>query len=178
MRHFARGQDISTTNPGSTQATTSAKEAAPLVFWNRQITTLRSSVNQLSPAERAARARERLANLPSVASEWRIATTETTIGQYTGVMVSVNDQYVFAILTGDLDSDSNETLQTAADHATVQLRVALEARAQQRSVSHLARGIGLSLAATLRNGFLSSLSQRPCNCSFETHRGFIIYSNR
>lgn len=146
---LARGQGTSTVIPESTQPATSANEAAPLVFWNRRITTFRSYVNQLSPAERAAKAAERLASLPSSASEWRIATTETTIGQYTGVMVSVNDQYVFAILTGDLDSDSNETLQAAANHAVGQLRVALEARAQQRSVSRLVRGVGLSVAATL-----------------------------
>jgi len=146
---LARGQDIPPTNPGSTQAKTSANEATPLVFWNRQITTFRSYVNQLSPAERAARATDRLASLPSDASEWRVATTEASLGQYTGLMVSVNDQYVFAILTGDLDADSNETLQAAADHAVAQLRAALEARAQQRSVSRLVRAIGLSIAATL-----------------------------
>lgn len=146
---LARGQGTSTVISESTQPATSANEAAPLVFWNRRITTFRSYVNQLSPAERAAKAAERLASLPSSAWEWRIATTETTIGQYTGVVVSVNDQYVFAILTGDLDSDSNETLQAAANHAVGQLRVALEARAQQRSVSRLVRGVGLSVAATL-----------------------------
>ena len=129
--------------------TTSTSETAPVVFWNRQITVFRSSLNQLSPADRATRARERLASLPSNASEWKIVTTEAAVGQYTGLMVSVNDQYVFAILTGDLDSDSNETLQAAADRAIAQLRVALEARAQQRSVSHLVRAIVLSIAATV-----------------------------
>ena len=146
---LAHGQDIATTNPGSTQTTTSENEAAPLVFWNREITTFRSALNQLSPADRAARARERLANLPSVASEWRIATTETTVGQYTGLMVSVNDQYVFGILAGDVDSESHQTLQAAGDQAIAQLRLALEARAQQQSVSHLVRAVGLSIAATL-----------------------------
>ena len=71
------------------------------------------------------------------------------MGQYTGVIVSVNDQTVFAILTGDLDYESNETLKVAADRATAQLRVALEARAQQRNVAMLVRGIALSIAATL-----------------------------
>lgn len=145
----ARGQDISTTNPGSSQAKASANEAAPLVFWNRKITVFRSYVNQLSPADRAARASERLTNLPSDVSEWRVTTSEATVGQYTGLMVSVNDQYVFAILTDDLDSDSNETLQAAADLATAQLRGALEARTQQRSVSRLVRSVVLSIAATL-----------------------------
>ena len=68
---FARGQDT----------TTSTSEAAPLVFWNRQITTFRSSLNQLTPSDRATRARERLASLPTNASEWRIVTSEATVGR-------------------------------------------------------------------------------------------------
>ena len=153
---IALGQEDAPTAATSTQPTTSTNTAvasAPLIFWNRRITVFRSDVNKLSPEERAAKASERLAALPGNAAEWRIATTETTIGQYTGVMVSVNDQYVFAILTGDLDADSNETLQMAADHAVGQLRAALEARAQQRSVSRVLRGVGLAFAASLLVAF-------------------------
>src|SRR5688500_14647818 len=73
-------------------------EPVPLVFWNRQIHVFRSYVNQQSPAERAAKARERLASLPTDAYEWRVAAAEATVGQYTGVIVSVNDQPLFAIL--------------------------------------------------------------------------------
>jgi small-conductance mechanosensitive channel len=126
-----------------------ASEPVPLVFWNRQIHVFRSYFNQLSPTERAAKARERLTGLPADAPEWRVTTTEATIGQYTGVLVSVNDQQVFGILTTDLDQESNETLQSASDRVSAQLRAALEARAQQRSIPRLLRGIGLSIGATL-----------------------------
>lgn len=134
---------------GQTQAPNSSNgESAPLVFWNRQITVFRSNLNQLSPADRAARARERLASLPDDAAE-RIVTTEATFGQYKGIIVSVNDQTIFTILTGDLDYDSSETLQAAVDRATAQMRAALEARAQQGSLSSLIRGTILSVVATL-----------------------------
>ncbi|HET8782022.1 MAG TPA: mechanosensitive ion channel domain-containing protein [Pyrinomonadaceae bacterium] len=129
--------------------TAPASEPVPLVFWNRQIHVFRSYFNQQSPAERAAKARERLASLPADASEWRVTSSEATIGQYTGVIVSVNDQQVFAILVTDLDQESNETLQAASDRVTAQLQAALDARAQQRSIPRLLRGIGLSIAATL-----------------------------
>jgi len=149
----ARGQSATAPERSAADTTSSANQGAPLVFWNRQITVFRSYVNQLSPTERAAKAGERLANLPADAYEWKIAATETTVGQYTGLLISVNDQYVFGILPGDLDSDSNETLQAAADRSIAQLRAALEARAQQRSVSRLVRSIGLSIAATLLLAF-------------------------
>ena len=130
-------------------AQSASAEPVPLVFWNRQIHVFRSYFNQQSPAERAARARERLAGLPADASDWRVTTSEATIGQNTGVIVSVNDQQVFGILTTDLDQESNETLQAASDRVSAQLRAALEARAQQRSIPLLLRGIGLSVGATL-----------------------------
>jgi small-conductance mechanosensitive channel len=142
---LAQGQSSATTESSSK----STGDAAPIVFWNRRITVFRSYLNQQSPAERAAKASERLTELAINAPEWRISTTETTIGAHTGAMFSVNDQYVFGILTSDLDQDSNETLQAAVDRASAQLRMALEARAQQRSVPLLIRSIGLSVAATL-----------------------------
>ena len=143
---LAHGQSTSTTQSSSAKST---GEAAPVVFWNRRIAVLRSYLNQQSPAERAAKASERLAELPATAPEWRISTAEATVGPYTGAMISVNDQYVFAILSSDLDQDSHETLQAAADRASAHLRLALEARAQQRSLPLIIRSIGLSIAATL-----------------------------
>ena len=148
----ARGQDALTLEQASTQTASSpdtATDGAPLVFWNRQITVFRSYVNQLSPAERAKKAAERLAALPDVAPEWNITANEASVGQYTGVVISVNNLFAFAILTTDIDTDSNETMQAAVDHATTQLRAALEARAQQRSIPLLFKGIGLSILATL-----------------------------
>ena len=143
---LARGQGTSTTQSSSAN---SVGEVAPVVFWNRRITVFRSYLNQQSPAERAAKASERLAELSSSASEWQISTTETTVGPQAGAMISVNGQYVFAILSSDLDQDSHETLQAAAERASAQLRMALEARAQQLSLPRIIRSIVLSVAATL-----------------------------
>lgn len=148
----ARGQDTLTTAQAAAQTTTSSNSAtkeAPLIFWNRQITVFRSYVNQLGPAERASKAAERLAALPDVAPEWQISSREASVGQYTGVIISVNDQFAFAILTTDVDTDSNQTMQAAVDHATTQLRAALEARAQNRNLPLLIKGIALSVVATL-----------------------------
>lgn len=124
-------------------------EPAPLVFWNRQITILRAYYENLSPAERASRASDRLARLPEVASEWNVVANEASSGQYSGAIVTVNGSLAFTILTDDLDRESGETLTAATDQAIAQLRAALEARAQQRRWPVLLRGIGLSIAATL-----------------------------
>jgi len=123
-------------------------EGVPVVFWNRQITVFRSNYDQFSAADRAERATGRLAALPQDSS-WRIVATETTSGQHSGAIISANGHIVFAILTTDLDSESNESLKSATDRATTQLQAALEARAEQHSLSGVLRGVGLSIAATL-----------------------------
>lgn len=147
-----QGQSTAPTESTTAQApssSTSAGAPAPLVFWNRRITVFRSYINQLSPADRAARAAERIATLPEVAPEWRIVANQATVGPYSGAIISVNDQQVFAIVMDDLDTEANETLQAATDRATTQLRMALEARAQQRNVPMLLRALGLTVVATL-----------------------------
>ena len=123
-------------------------EPTPVVFWNRQITVFRSYYDQASPAERAARTAERLASFPEVARQWDIVVNETSNERYSGSIVTVNGALAVIILEDDLDPESGETIKSVADQAAAQLRAALEARAQQRRLPVLLRGIGLALAAT------------------------------
>ena len=147
----AFAQETSRSEGATDQLVTSRQnvpEPAPLVFWNRQITIFRANADHLSPQERATRAAARLAAVPESGSGWQITATEVSTAQATGVLVSVNGYLAFGILDGDLDREAQETLKTATDHATTQLRAALEARTQQRRGSVILRGIGLSVAAT------------------------------
>jgi hypothetical protein len=56
-------------------------EPATLVFWNRPIIVFRAYNDEVSPAERAAKAAARLADLPAEASEWNVVANETSVGQ-------------------------------------------------------------------------------------------------
>ena len=123
-------------------------DPAPVVFWNRQITVLRAYYEQVSPAERAARAVERLNALPN-ASEWNVVASEISSGNVTGALITVNGHLAIAILPDDLDRESGENLKTAADNAAAQLRSALAARSEQRRLPVLLRGFALSIAATI-----------------------------
>jgi small-conductance mechanosensitive channel len=148
----ALSQDTPSSDTLSTQQANSqrqAGEAVPLIFWNRRITVFRSYYEQTSPAERARRAAERLANLPEFGPNPQIVATETTSGQYTGSLITVDGNLAFGILTTDLDREAGETLKSAADQATAQLRAALEARTLQKSWSVLVKGIALSVVATI-----------------------------
>ena len=125
--------------PGSPPQQRRMGEPASLVFWNRPITVFRAYNEEVSPAERAAKAAARLADIPAEASEWNVVANETSVGQYSGAIVTVNGQLAFGIMTEDLDRESGETLSAAMDKATTQLRSALEARSQQRRFPGLVR---------------------------------------
>lgn len=68
---------------------------------------------------------------------------------YRGEIITVNGRFILVILSEDLDRETSETLKAAASDATAQLRIALDARAQQRRWPVLLRAIGQAIAATL-----------------------------
>ena len=140
------GVDVKSNQPESAQRSV---EPVPLVFWNRQVTVFRAYYENVSPAERASKAAARLETLPVSDSQWLVLSNETTSGQYHGAIITVNGRFAFAILDQDLDPESNETLQSAAENATTQLRAALEARGQQARWPEFIKSIAVSLVATL-----------------------------
>jgi small-conductance mechanosensitive channel len=144
----------------SSQGTGQIGEPAPLVVWNRRITVFRGYYEGVSPEQRAVRAGERIAALPEMEAEWNVEATETSVGKYSGALITVNAQVVFGIILEDLDSETGETLQDAYANAVARLREALEARSRQRSGPLLLRGIGLSIASTLVALFLGWLIVR------------------
>jgi len=123
-------------------------EPARVVFWNRQITIFRSYYYERSPDERATIAAARIASLPEE-GHWDIIATEVKSGDYSGAIITVNGRFILVLLTEDLDRESSETLKAAADQASSQLRIALDARAQQRRWPVLLKAIGWAIAATI-----------------------------
>jgi small-conductance mechanosensitive channel len=126
---------------------TEPRDGAPVVVWNRTVHVFRSPYEQYSPAQRAAKAKERIEGLPEL-GPWEINVNEAMVGQYRGLMVTVNGAPMIGVLPADLDTESGETLQQTADKAATQLRAALEARARQRSLPLVLKAIGLAIGAT------------------------------
>jgi small-conductance mechanosensitive channel len=133
----------------TTGTTVTTGTAAPLIVWNRPIIELRANLDGTSAEERVARARRRIEALPVSAHADQIQATPATVGNLQGVFVTVGTQLVFAILPEDLDQESGETLAAAGQRAVTQLRAALEARADQRHLPLILRGVALSALATL-----------------------------
>jgi small-conductance mechanosensitive channel len=122
---------------------------AELSVWNRPITTLRATLGTTSPAERASAAAHRIQQIPDSELDETVRMVPARVGQLEGLMAYVGARNVFAILREDLDQESGETLESVGAAAERRLHEVLEARAAQRSLPVLLRGIGLSLVATL-----------------------------
>jgi len=122
---------------------------ATLTVWNRRIVVFRTPVRQVNPPERAARAAQRIEAIADDIGPEDIRTDAFTVGDLAGVLVLARNQTLFAILPGDLDPGTGETLESVSRQAVDQIRAVLQARQAQRRLPALVRGIGLSVGATV-----------------------------
>jgi small-conductance mechanosensitive channel len=128
-----------------------ASTTAPATFSvaNREIAVLRVELLGNAPATRAARARERFAQLAEAELAIAPLALPYTIGEYAGYSILVGDRPIFTLLAGDLDPEDRITLPRAAEQARARLADAMQAKRAQRALPVVLQGIGYSLAATV-----------------------------
>lgn len=126
-----------------------AAQPAELIVWNRPITTFRAALGATTPADRARAAAQRIDDIPGFHLDDEVRVVPAQVGRLSGLMAYVGGRFVFAILNQDLDPEAGETLESARAGAEERLREVLAARAAQRRLPVLLRGIGLSLLVTL-----------------------------
>ena len=124
-------------------------EPAELVVWNRPIVTFRAAIGETTPEDRVERALQRFDSIPDTELAAPPRAIPAHVGQLNGMMVFVGTRQMFNILREDLDPETNETLEQVGAATVERLREVLAARAAQRSVPVLLRGITFALAATL-----------------------------
>jgi small-conductance mechanosensitive channel len=122
---------------------------ATLTVWNRRIVVFRTAVRQVSPAERAARAAQRIMAIADDLRPEDIRVDAFSVGDLEGVLVLARDQPLFGILPGDLDPATGETLESVSRQAVDRIRAVLQARTTQRRLPVVLSGIGLSVVATV-----------------------------
>jgi small-conductance mechanosensitive channel len=142
-------QAAAAARPAAPPRATPVAEEAPIVVWNRTITVLRSPFGQFSAADRARRAEQKIHLIPEGEREYRVEAVDAQVGPAAGAWITVNGSVVFGILTSDADQESGEPFEAYKRETVAALEAWLAARAEQRRVPILLRGIALSLAATL-----------------------------
>jgi small-conductance mechanosensitive channel len=111
----------------------SSTTGVPIKFWNRVIAVQRATLAGTGPEDRAARASEKLAGLPINASPAEIVARSMKIEDQEGVGFLFKDRLLFFLGTNDLDRESGEKLEQAAESARRNMKEALEARVAERS---------------------------------------------
>jgi small-conductance mechanosensitive channel len=141
-----RAQPARPDRPGGSERGT---PAVTVKVYNRSIVEFRAVVRQVPPAERAANAVRRIEALPDDVGPDEIRLEAMTLGNLHGVLVSARDRILFGIVDEDLEAGAGETPETVGERAVAQLRAVLQARVEQRRLSVLAKGLALSLVATV-----------------------------
>jgi small-conductance mechanosensitive channel len=128
---------------------TLSEPEATLEVWNRPIVTLRAGFGTRTPAIRAKLALHRIQDLPYGALRGEITRVPVNVGEVHGEMISVDGHLVLSLAEADRDVEAGETFHAYVTHAVENLRVALQARADQGESRVLLRGLARSVPATL-----------------------------
>ena len=139
---------------GALAQETSAKETeatlpeATLTYLNRPIFTFRSSIGTTTPAERAERSYRRLAELPDEVLTQPIELKPLTLGEHSGIIVTIGGNLLFGIAPGDVDPEYPLGMDVLAADAKGKLEEAFAARLEQQRLPVIARSLSLTAVAT------------------------------
>ncbi len=129
---------------GGAGATSAPPEPATLVFYNREIATLRVTALGYTPADRVLGAAARIEAALRQSGPARVSVREAPEGRF----LEIDGKSLFAITPGDVDTVLGETPQNAAELARQRLQAAVDAARESASPVALARAAGLSAGAT------------------------------
>lgn len=133
---------------GATTAPESTSTGASLKVWNRPVFVFRAPMFGLSPQQRANRASERIADLPTASLG---APVEVAVFAHEGVpgyAVMLEGGTLFAIFANDLEP-GDPALPQVAELAASRLHQALLARQSQGGTRQFALSLGSAALATL-----------------------------
>ena len=122
---------------------------AVLKLMNREIVTLRADMAGASPTQRVERARKRIALIEAADLVNPIRTETLVLGQTRGHQFLLGPQPLFALLEGDVDTASGETLEELVKQTLARLDEVRKARYEQSYWPSILEEFSLSLAATV-----------------------------
>ena len=133
---------------GGLHAKEPAAPEAVLKFANREIVTLRATVQGLTPENRVKRIDERLRALGEADLEQPVSRNHVVLEGRKGIIFSLGDRMLFGLYEADLDEEQRLSLEAAAEQVEKRFREALKVKDEQLRGPVLLKGILLSLLAT------------------------------
>lgn len=122
---------------------------APVVVWNRTITTLHAPLRGHSASDRAEKASQRIAALIDRMDPKELDAEWMEVSSGSGVVIRVGNRLLFAILPADVPGGNRAAAEKEGSLAVQRLREIVTQRTSANRPTALLKGIGLALAATL-----------------------------
>lgn len=137
------------TPPAAATGTTPAPPVAtPLVWWNREIAMFRSLTTQLTPEARSADALEKISEASEQLLSQPVTTERAEVDGEAGVRFLVGENYLFSLLSSDLDELSGQNLEEESKKVIAMMEEVRQARVEQGSAQAVAKGVTAALIAT------------------------------
>ena len=125
-----------------------AESAAPIVVWNRTLTTLRAPFGHLTPHERAVAAEQRIASALETMRPDDVISTWVQAGTDEGALVRAGPQVLFGVLPADVDG-TREGAEREGARVVAELKAILGERTESLRLPKLLKAIGVSALALL-----------------------------
>jgi len=141
-------QDGAFAQEGGASETQTKQPEATLSYLNRPIFTFRGSIGTTTPAERAERSHRRIADLPDDVLGKPIELQPVTLGEQSGIILTIGGNLLFAVAPGDVDPEYPLSVEVLAENAKGKLEEAFAARLEQQRVPVIVRSLSLTAVAT------------------------------
>lgn len=141
----AAAQEARTPNP----AMAPEHESAVVTVWNRPVIRFRAAYGNITPAQRAEAAEERITDLPDRYLKEPVVVQSVTVGDSTGRLVLAGSRPLFGVLPGDVDPLVGESIDSLAANAARNVRDILAARSEYRNTARLRVGLIEGVVATV-----------------------------
>ena len=133
----------------TTEEPVAAIPASPLEWWNREITVFRSTKTQLSPEARTADATGKIQQSSDRLLASPVVTETAEVDGEATTRFLIGDEYLFTLLTSDLDELAGQTLEEETKQIISKMEVIRQARIEQGSAEAIVKEITAAIVATV-----------------------------
>lgn len=130
-------------------AQTTMEKPKDVVVWGETITTIRTSIQSLTPSERAENIKKRVLNIEQKSGKYKFDTFSISSQNQKGVLIAVNSTTIMVLLPSDNDPEGTQTFQEYVNSTIRNLKQWLVKRDEQRNPNLIAKGVAYSIVITI-----------------------------
>lgn len=124
-------------------------EEADVIVWHRKLVTLRATLDNRNPQQRAADSSKRIQAILSELPELKIKAVSVQTNEWKGIVIMGGSTVMFRIVPDDLPPDGSQTLEQTTNNALKNINDLITEYKKQRSWPMMLRAIGMTILGTI-----------------------------